>query len=179
MTSTHGIVQSLWKLCHVLRDDGITYHQYVTELTYLLFLKMMQERSTVDKKYEAVLPKGLRWKDLESKEGTEQLTFYRKMLIELGSQGSGKVEAIFAGAQSSLTQPKNLARLVEDIDKIDWYEAEKEGLGDLYEGLLEKNAGEKKSGAGQYFTPRPLINSMVKLMQPQAGELIEDTAAGT
>ncbi len=174
--TNNAIVARLWNLCHILRDDGITYHQYVTELTYLLFLKMMQERGP---EYEKQIPKGLRWRDLESKEGTEQLIFYRKMLIELGSQGSGKVEAIFAGAQSSLTQPKNLARLVEDIDKIDWYEAEKEGLGDLYEGLLEKNAGEKKSGAGQYFTPRPLINSMVKLMQPQAGELIEDPAAGT
>ena len=174
--TNNAIVSRLWNLCHILRDDGITYHQYVTELTYLLFLKMMQERGA---DYEKQIPKGLRWKDLESKEGTEQLTFYRKMLIELGSQGSGKVEAIFSGAQSALTQPKNLARLVEDIDKIDWYEAEKEGLGDLYEGLLEKNAGEKKSGAGQYFTPRPLINSMVKLMQPQAGELIEDPAGGT
>jgi type I restriction enzyme M protein len=174
--TNNAIVSRLWNLCHILRDDGITYHQYVTELTYLLFLKMMQERGA---DYEKQIPKGLRWKDLESKEGTEQLTFYRKMLIELGAQGSGKVEAIFAGAQSALTQPKNLARLVEDIDKIDWYEAESEGLGDLYEGLLEKNAGEKKSGAGQYFTPRPLINSMVKLMQPQVGEVIEDPAAGT
>lgn len=174
--TNNAIVSRLWNLCHILRDDGITYHQYVTELTYLLFLKMMQERGA---EYEKQIPKGLRWKDLESKEGTEQLIFYRKMLIELGAQGSGRVEAIFAGAQSALTLPKNLARLVEDIDKIDWYEAEKEGLGDLYEGLLEKNAGEKKSGAGQYFTPRPLINSMVKLMQPQPGELIEDPAAGT
>jgi type I restriction enzyme M protein len=174
--TNNAIVARLWNLCHILRDDGITYHQYVTELTYLLFLKMMQERGP---EYEKQIPKGLRWKDLESKEGTEQLTFYRKMLIELGAQGSGRVEAIFAGAQSSLTQPKNLARLVEDIDKIDWYEAEKEGLGDLYEGLLEKNAGEKKSGAGQYFTPRPLISSMVQVMQPQPGELIEDPAAGT
>jgi type I restriction enzyme M protein len=106
--TNNAIVARLWNLCHILRDDGITYHQYVTELTYLLFLKMMQERGP---EYEKQIPKGLRWKDLESKEGTEQLTFYRKMLMELGAQGSGRVEAIFAGAQSSLTQPKNLARL--------------------------------------------------------------------
>lgn len=174
--TNNAIVQRLWNLCHILRDDGITYHQYVTELTYLLFLKMMQEQG---EEVERQIPKGLRWRDLEAKEGTEQLTFYRKMLIELGSQGSGLVEAIFAGAQTALTQPKNLARLVQDIDKIDWFEAEREGLGDLYEGLLEKNAAEKKSGAGQYFTPRPLIESMVRLMQPQPGELIEDPAAGT
>jgi len=174
--TTNAIVQRLWSLCHILRDDGITYHRYVTELTYLLFLKMMKERG---EDYERQLPAGYRWTDLESKEGTEQLTFYKKMLIELGSQGAARVEAIYAGAQSSLTQPKNLARLVEDIDKIDWYSAEQEGLGDLYEGLLEKNAGEKKSGAGQYFTPRPLISSMVRMLQPQPGELIEDPAAGT
>lgn len=174
--TNNAIVQRLWNLCHILRDDGITYHQYVTELTFLLFLKMMDERGG---KYEAQIPEGLRWRDLQALEGTEQLTFYKKMLIELGSRGAGRVEAIFAGAQSALTQPRNLARLVQDIDKIDWYSAQQEGLGDLYEGLLEKNAGEKKSGAGQYFTPRPLINSIVELMQPEPGEHIQDPAAGT
>jgi len=174
--TNNAIVSRLWNLCHILRDDGITYHQYVTELTYLLFLKMMQERGD---KYEAQIPKGLRWKDLEALEGTEQLTFYKKMLIELGAASSGKVEAIYAGAQSTLTQPKNLAKLVRDIDEIDWYSAQQEGLGDLYEGLLEKNAGEKKSGAGQYFTPRPLINTIIDMMQPEPGETIEDPAAGT
>lgn len=174
--TNNAIVARLWNLCHILRDDGITYHQYVTELTYLLFLKMMQERG---EKYEAQIPLGLRWKDLEALEGTEQLIFYKKMLIELGDKGAGRVEAIFAGAQSTLTQPKNLAKLVKDIDEIDWYSAQEEGLGDLYEGLLEKNAGEKKSGAGQYFTPRPLINCIVNLMQPEPGEVIEDPAAGT
>ena len=160
--NNNQIVQRLWSLCHILRDDGITYHQYVTELTYLLFLKMLQERTRAEKRdFEKQLPKGLRWADLESREGTEQLNFYRRMLVDLGSKGTGQVEAVFAGAQSSLRQPKNLARLVKDIDGIDWYSAQEEGLGDLYEGLLEKNAGEKKSGAGQYFTPRPLINSIV------------------
>jgi type I restriction enzyme M protein len=174
---TQEIVQRLWNLCHVLRDDGITYHQYVTELTYLLFLKMANEQGG---KVESQLPKGYRWEDLEQKEGVEQLNFYRSMLLHLGTEArSIRVKAIFVDAQTSLRQPRNLARLVNDIDQLDWFSAKEEGLGDLYEGLLERNAGEKKSGAGQYFTPRPLINSIVRLVKPQVGEVVQDPAAGT
>jgi len=174
MTTTQDIVAKLWNLCHVLRDDGITYHEYVTELTYLLFLKMMKETEQ-----ESQLPKGYRWGDLESQEGVDQLAFYRGLLVHLGNEASGRVQAIFANANTAITQPKNLAKLVTDIDKLDWYSAREEGLGDLYEGLLEKNANEKKSGAGQYFTPRPLIECMVNCIQPQPGEIIQDPAAGT
>ena len=174
MTTTHDIVAKLWNLCHVLRDDGITYHQYVTELTYLLFLKMAEETGT-----EGYLPEGWRWSDLNAKDGTEQLIFYREMLIHLGAEASGKVQAIYANANTSLRRPRNLNKLITSIDALDWYSARHEGLGDLYEGLLEKNANEKKSGAGQYFTPRPLIEAMVELMQPQAGEVVSDPAAGT
>jgi len=173
-TTTLDIVQRLWSLCHVLRDDGITYHQYVTELTYLLFLKMAKETKT-----EGQLPRGHRWSDLEAKDGTEQLQFYRELLVHLGSEGSGLVQAIFANASTSLRQPRNLARLVESIDALDWYSAQDEGLGDLYEGLLEKNANELKSGAGQYFTPRVLIESIVHLVKPKPGERVQDPAVGT
>ncbi len=172
--TTQEIVQRLWALCHVLRDDGITYHEYVTELTYILFLKMAKETGT-----EAQLPGGHRWDDLTAQQGVEQLDFYRTLLIHLGSNGSTLVKAIFANAATALRQPKNLAKLVSDIDRLDWYSARTEGLGDLYEGLLERNATETKSGAGQYFTPRPLIESIVSLVQPQAGEVIQDPAAGT
>ncbi|MCO6456484.1 MAG: N-6 DNA methylase [Pirellulaceae bacterium] len=174
MTTTQDIVAKLWNLCHILRDDGITYHEYVTELTFLLFLKMMKETAK-----ESELPKGYRWGDLESQSGVDQLTFYRELLVHLGTHGSGRVKAIFNNANTSLRQPKNLAKLVQDIDTLDWYSARQEGLGDMYEGLLERNAEEKKSGAGQYFTPRPLIECMVNLVQPQAGERIQDPAAGT
>ena len=133
MTNTSDIVAKLWSLCHVLRDDGITYHQYVTELTYLLFLKMMKETQQ-----ESVLPKGYRWDDLTALEGVEQLNFYRTLLVDLGTKGSGRVQAIFTNANTSLRQPKNLNKLVTDIDALDWYSAREEGLGDLYEGLLEK-----------------------------------------
>jgi type I restriction enzyme M protein len=172
--TTADIVQKLWRLCDILRDDGITYHQYVTELTFLLFLKMAKETGT-DKQ----LPPGYRWGDLESKEGVEQLTFYREMLLHLGSKGSRRVQEIYANAQTSLKIPRNLKKLVDAIDELDWYSAKTEGLGDLYEGLLEKNASEKKSGAGQYFTPRPLIDAMVAVIKPAPGERVQDPAAGT
>ena len=172
--STNDIVQKLWNLCNVLRDDGITYHQYVTELTYLLFLKMAKETEA-----ETQLPEGWRWADLEAKAGVEQLNFYRALLLHLGTHGSVRVKAIYVNASTSLKVPRNLEKLVDSIDELDWYSAKTEGLGDLYEGLLEKNANEKKSGAGQYFTPRPLIDSMVELVKPQPGERIQDPAAGT
>jgi type I restriction enzyme M protein len=171
---TREIVDKLWNLCNVLKDDGVSYHQYVTELTYLLFLKMLEETGQEDK-----LPKGYRWRDLEGKNEPDRLKHYKMMLIELGSKGSKQVKAIFADASTIIRKPTTLSILVQSIDAVDWYSAKEEGLGDLYEGLLEKNAGEKKSGAGQYFTPRVLINSMVKLMQPKLGEVIQDPAAGT
>ena len=173
--TTTDIVQKLWSLCDVLRDDGITYHQYVTELTYLLFLKMAKETQR-----EGHLPEGYRWDDLDARDGLDQLEFYRGMLLHLGTEAkSARVQAIFANANSSLTVPRNLKTLTEAIDALDWYSAKREGLGDLYEGLLEKNANEKKSGAGQYFTPRPLIDSIVAMVNPRAGEYIQDPAAGT
>lgn len=174
MVTTQDIVAKLWNLCHTLRDDGITYQQYVTELTYLLFLKMMQETG-----HEDELPFGYRWDDLVKKNGKEQLDYYRTLLIYLGNHGSPRVQAIFAQANTSLRQPKNLAQLVAEIDRLDWFSAKEEGLGNLYEGLLEKNASELKSGAGQYFTPRPLIDSIVHLAKPQLGEVVQDPAAGT
>ena len=174
MPTTQDIVQKLWNLCHVLRDDGITYHQYVTELTYLLFLKMMKETGT-----ENQLPKGYRWDDVTRREGTELLEFYKVLLIYLGSHGSDRVQAIFANASTTFRQPRNLAAVVQSIDALDWYSAKHEGLSDLYEGLLEKNAEDTKSGAGQYFTPRALIDAMVHLIKPQPGEYVQDPAVGT
>ena len=175
MLATSDIVQKLWSLCHVLRDDGITYLQYVTELTYLLFLKMMQETGN-----EAQLPESYRWSNLADREGQDLMNFYRELLVHLGSQAaSQRVQAIFANAQTALKQPRILKKLVQSIDELDWFSEHRDEFGDLYEGLLQKNADEKKSGAGQYFTPRPLIDCMVSLMQPQPGEVIQDPASGT
>ena len=173
-STTLDIVAKLWNLCNVLKDDGVTYHQYVTELTYLLFLKMAEETGTEDQ-----LPQGYRWDDLETKSAPNRLDFYRKLLVDLGSQGSLLVREIFANASTFIKKPTTLSTLVTEIDKLDWYSARQEGLGDLYEGLLEKNANEKKSGAGQYFTPRALIDCMVEVIKPTMEDIIQDPAAGT
>ena len=171
---TQEIVNKLWNLCNVLRDDGITYHQYLNELTYILFLKMAEETGE-DKN----IPEGYRWSDLKDKEGIELAMFYRRMLLDLGTEGQGKVKEIYTNAQTSIKEPANLRKIIKNIDELDWYEAKEEGLGEMYEGLLEKNASEKKSGAGQYFTPRPLINVMVRLMEPKVGERMNDPSCGT
>jgi type I restriction enzyme M protein len=174
---TRDIVAKLWNLCNILRDDGITYNEYVTELTYLLFLKMLAETGR-----ESRLPGGFRWAELDQREGLEQLEFYRQMLLDLGNVkkvADPVVLAIFTDAQTRLRKPTNLKAITDAIDRLDWFSAREEGLGNLYEGLLEKNAAEKKSGAGQYFTPRPLIDCIVRLVKPRAGEIIQDPAAGT
>lgn len=172
--STNDIVQKLWNLCNVLKDDGVTYHQYVSELTYLLFLKMAKETGTEDQ-----IPSGYRWDDLERKAAPDRLAHYRLTLLHLGTEGKRLVREIFENASSFIKKPTTLSTLVAELDRLDWYSARQEGLGDLYEGLLEKNANEKKSGAGQYFTPRPLIDAMVAVMRPSLADVVQDPAAGT
>lgn len=172
--NTQEIVAKLWNLCNVLRDDGITYHQYVTELTYILFLKMAKETGVEEK-----LPQGFRWDDLSVLDGEELMKFYKDLLNHLGEQGTGRILEIYKGAATNIDEPKNLHKIIKTIDNLDWFSAKEEGLGNLYEGLLEKNANEKKSGAGQYFTPRVLIDVMTRLVAPQAGERCNDPACGT
>lgn len=168
------IVSKLWNLCNVLRDDGITYHQYVTELTYILFLKMAKETGA-----EKNIPDNYRWDALRTREGMELKRFYEELLRELGENCTGRVQEIYQGARSNIEEPANLKKIITNIDELDWYSAKEEGLGNLYEGLLEKNANEKKSGAGQYFTPRILIDVMTELIAPQPGERCNDPACGT
>ncbi|MGB7414341.1 MAG: class I SAM-dependent DNA methyltransferase [Thermosynechococcaceae cyanobacterium] len=172
-TNTQDIVAKLWNLCNILKDGGISYHQYFIELTYLLFLKMAQETGTEDQ-----LPEGYRWDNLKEA-GSDQLDFYRQLLEHLGNSGSTIVREIFVNADSSMQRANTLDVLVEEIDKLDWYNARQEGMGDIYEGLLAKNASESKAGAGQYFTPRPLIDCMVQVMHPTSKDIIQDPAAGT
>ncbi|UWM64769.1 type I restriction-modification system subunit M [Enterobacter sp. CP102] len=186
--SNNEIVQKLWNLCDVLRDDGINYSDYVTELVLLLFIKMVHENTEAETLDKHILPEGCRWSDLNSKSGLNLLNDYKQILLKLstGKDAEGKlvhadplIAAIYADAQTRLREPRHLEQLIRSLDQIDWFSAQKDGLGDLYEGLLEKNAGETKSGAGQYFTPRALINSMVRCIKPQPGEVIQDPAAGT
>ena len=189
-TAALDIGAKLWSLCHVLRDDGVTYHQYLSELTYLLFLKMMKETGqeerlkiwkAKDKKKSS--PKeeqaGTRWDDLLGASAPDRLDLYKEMLLDYGLHGRGAVQEIYGNANTFITKPATLSRLVTDIDSLDWYSVDRDDLGDLYEDLLERNAGEKKSGAGQYFTPRDLIDSIVSVMRPQLGDVIQDPAAGT
>ena len=175
--SNQEIVQQLWKESDVLRDDGVTYQDYVTELTYILFLKMSKEQNE-----EAEIPEKYRWDSLLQYEGLELMNFYRQLLLDLGNPqktNSPRINAIYDNASTSIDEPANLEKIIHDIDGLDWFSARQEGLGALYEGLLEKNANETKSGAGQYFTPRPLINMMVRMTKPQVGERLNDPAAGT
>ncbi len=125
------------------------------------------------------LPAGWRWSDLTARNGVDQLDRYRKCLLVLGGAPDPLVAAVYRDAATSIKEPRHLSQLVADIDALDWYSARSDGLGDLYEGLLEKNANETKSGAGQYFTPRPLIHAIVEALQPQPGEVVQDPAAGT
>lgn len=180
--STQDLINKLWGLCHLLRDDGVTYHEYLNELTFLVFLKMVEETGQ-----EELIPEGYRWKDIEKFNAATRLEEYKKLLVHLGSHGSLITKAIFNNASTCIRKPATLTKLVTEIDKLDWYSAKQEGLGDMYEGLLEINATEKKSGAGQYFTPRVLIEVMVELMKPtpkdkrkkQPGDVIVDPTAGT
>lgn len=196
--NNNDIVQKLWNLCDVLRDDGINYSDYVTELVLLLFIKMVHENTEAGTLKKHPLPEGCRWTDLNSKSGINLLNSYKSILLALSTgkrleadpKEPGKtievqvhedqlISAIYADAQTRLREPRHLEQMIKTLDQIDWFSAAKDGLGDLYEGLLEKNAGETKSGAGQYFTPRALINSMVRCLKPQAGEVVQDPAAGT
>lgn len=175
MAIVNDIVKKVWGLCDILRDDGVAYYQYVNELTYLLFLKMAQETKT-----ESKLLQGCRWTDLTRfEDANTQHKTYLDILHRLGTEGNEQVQQIFANPTTFLHHPENLKKLVTEIDSIDWHCVSREGLGDIYEGLLEKNASEKKSGAGQYFTARPLIQSIINVMKPQADETIVDPAAGT
>ncbi len=173
------IVATLWAQCDILRDDGINYSDYVTELVLLLFLKMEHETKRAQEKEDTLLPADARWDRLLKLDGAELRDTYREMLLRLSRSKEKRIAAIYADAQSRIKEPRHLKALITNLDGIHWYDDDRDGLGDLYEGLLEKNASETKSGAGQYFTPRPLIDAIIDVMQPQAGEVIQDPAAGT
>lgn len=172
------LVHKLWRLCAVLRKDGITYPQYVSELTYLLFLKMMKETG----REEGRVPPGLRWVDLIATPPERALEHYRTMLTDLAETAKGvdaAVARIFSGAKTVLRDPRNLQMLIDAIDRMSWFSAGEDRFGDIYEGLLQKNAEETKRGAGQYFTPRVIIDLIVEILRPSSGEVVQDPAAGT
>ena len=176
-TPSSTIVQRLWNYCNVLRDDGMSYGDYVEQLTYLLFLKMDHENSTMLGKPSAIPPE-FNWAGLLRLDGDDLEHHYRDLLAGLG-QGAGLIPVIFRKAQNKIQDPAKLRRLIELIDGETWIGLDIDVKGEIYEGLLEKNAQDTKSGAGQYFTPRPLIKAIVDVMRPRPGQTICDPACGT
>ncbi len=179
MSDASRIVGKLWSYCHVLRDDGLSYLDYLEQLTYLLFLKMADEQTRPPWSRPSPVPEGWDWKSLVGLDGAALETHYRELLEHLGRQ-HGLLGLVFRKAQNKVQDPAKLKRLVSDlIDREQWVSLGADVKGDAYEGLLERNAQDTKSGAGQYFTPRPLIDAMVACVAPRAGETIADPACGT
>ena len=172
------IVQRLWNYCNVLRDDGVSYGDYVEQLTYLLFLKMADEQTKPPFNQKSIIPKEYDWQSLLKKEGDDLETHYRHTLESLDKE-KGMLGDIFRKSQNKIQDPAKLKRLIELINEETWVGMDIDTKGEIYEGLLEKNAQDVKGGAGQYFTPRPLIAAMVEVMRPEPGIRICDPACGT
>jgi type I restriction enzyme M protein len=173
-----SIVQRVWNYCHVLRDDGVSYGDYLEQLTYLLFLKMADEQTKPPFNKLSTIPKGYDWDSLLKKDGDALEIHYRHILESLG-KGTGMLGVIFRKSQNKIQDPAKLRRLVEMINAEVWVGLDIDVKGDIYEGLLQKNAEDTKSGAGQYFTPRSLIRAMVEVLQPKPMMTICDPACGT
>jgi type I restriction enzyme M protein len=179
VTVSSAVVQKLWTYCNLLRDDGLSYGDYLEQLTYLLFLKMADEQTKPPFNRQSILPTGLDWPSLLQRDGDALDVHYRHMLAELGKQ-PGMLGVIFRKAQNRIQDPAKLRRLIVDlIGQESWMILDTDVKGDAYEGLLQKNAEDVKTGAGQYFTPRQLIRAIVQVMQPQPGQAICDPACGT
>jgi type I restriction enzyme M protein len=177
--SSNQLIQKLWNYCNILRDDGLSYGDYLEQLTFLLFLKMADEQSRPPFNKKSPTPEKYSWPELLKRDGDELEIHYRHTLEELGKE-RGLIGVIFRKAQNKIQDPAKLRRLIADlIDKEEWSSLDTDVKGDAYEGLLQKNAEDVKGGAGQYFTPRPLIRAIVDLMQPQPNERICDPACGT
>ncbi|WP_433971936.1 N-6 DNA methylase [Tunturiibacter lichenicola] len=176
-TDSSSLVAKVWNYAHVLRDQGISYGDYVEQITFLLFLKMDQERSDLLGE-SSIIPAKWRWDKLAPLAGDDLELQYRRTLENLAKE-KGLIGTIFRKAQNKLTDPAKLKRIVSLIDGETWIGIGVDVKGAIYEGLLEKNAAEVKSGAGQYFTPRPLIEAAVKVINPRIGETVHDPACGT
>jgi type I restriction enzyme M protein len=173
--NNENIIQKVWNLCNILRGDGLSYHEYISELTYLLFLKIAE-----DSEKENLLPEGYRWSDLVNYKDDNLLVHYQEMLTHLGGYAATKeVREIFAFPTTVFSHSVNLKAVIDGINKIDWHSVADDGIGQVYEGLLAKNSEDARSGAGQYFTPRALVNCIVEVMKPQLGETIQDPASGS
>ncbi|WP_121632117.1 HsdM family class I SAM-dependent methyltransferase [Tropicibacter alexandrii] len=176
--NTAPIVSKVWSFCTTLRDDGVGYGDYLEQLTYLIFLKMADEYSRPPYERDVGVPETYNWGSLTALRGADLEAHYVKVLRELGQQ-KGMLGQIFTKAQNKITDPAKLFRLIDMVDGTIWIMLGADVKGDIYEGLLERNAEDTKSGAGQYFTPRSLIQAMVECVRPEPGKTIADPACGT
>lgn len=176
--NTAPIVQKVWNFCTTLRDDGVGYGDYLEQLTYLIFLKMADEYARPPYSRDVGVPAGCQWIDLRKLKGAELEVHYVETLRKLG-QRAGLLGQIFTKSQNKIQDPAKLARLIAMVDETQWVSLGADVKGDIYEGLLERNAEDTKSGAGQYFTPRALIRVMVECLAPEPGRTIADPACGT
>lgn len=172
------IVSKVWNFCTTLRDDGVGYGDYLEQLTYFIFLKMADEYAKPPYERDVGVPAEFNWQSLVKRRGAELEVHYVRLLLELGKK-PGMLGQIFTKAQNKITDPAKLSRLVAMIDGENWLMTSADVKGEIYEGLLERNAEDTKSGAGQYFTPRSLIKAMVACMKPEPGKTIADPACGT
>lgn len=172
------IVNKIWNFANVLRDDGVSYGDYLEQITYLLFLKMAEEYSKPPYNRKVAIPEGYTWSDLKVLKGAELETHYVLTLQTLGQQ-KGMLGQIFTKSQNKIQDPAKMHKLIDMIDKENWMMVGTDVKGEIYEGLLEKNAEDTKSGAGQYFTPRALIRAMVEAIRPKPKKTIADPACGT
>lgn len=177
-TNASSIVSKVWAFCQTLRDDGVGYGDYLEQLTYLLFLKMADEYSKPPHNRPMPIPKEFAWDTLVSKSGSELESHYNNMLRELAKE-KGILGQIFVKSQNKIQDPAKLYKLIALINAENWILMGVKDKGDIYEGILEKNAEDTKSGAGQYFTPRPLIKAMVECLRPEPMKTIADPACGT
>ena len=175
---TTTIISKVWGMCGPLRDDGISYGDYLEQLTYLIFLKMSDEYSKPPYKRQTGIPKDYGWSDMNTLKGAELETKYKEILEKLAEQG-GILSKIFQGATNKINNAAILGRIVAMIDKEKWVSMSSDVKGEIYEGLLQKNAEDIKSGAGQYFTPRPLIKAMVKCIRPEPMKTVIDPCCGS
>src|SRR5680860_1871600 len=179
MSDSRRLVDKLWSYCNVLRDDGVGVIEYTEQLTYLLFLKMAHERSIRKLNPQQIVPPEFSWQRLLDAEGTDLEVVYTEILVGLAQQ-PGTLGTIFRKARNRIQDPAKLKRLIVDlIDKENWSATGTDIKGDAYEALLSKGAEDIKSGAGQYFTPRPLIQAMVDCIQPSVSDTVVDPAVGT
>jgi len=176
--NTESIVSKVWSFCTTLRDDGVGYGDYLEQLTYLIFLKMADEYSRPPHNRNVGIPAEYNWQSLKSKKGAALEGHYVLLLRELGNK-PGMLGQIFTKSQNKIQDPAKLSRLIDMVDDTDWVVMGADTKGTIYEGLLEKNAEDTKSGAGQYFTPRALIKAMVECVRPEPGKTIADPACGT